>query len=85
MSRIEKLIDRLKKNPKYLTYEELKKILKSFGFYEYNKGKTSGSRVIFINKYNHLKIELHKPHPNNIVKTYIIKNLLHKLRKMGVI
>ena len=50
MSRIEKDIERLKSKPKDFTYEELKRILNHFGFIEDNKGKTSGSRVVFINK-----------------------------------
>ncbi len=85
MSRIEKLKSRLKENPKNFTYWELKKLLESLGFYEYNKGKTSGSRVMFINIDNNSKIELHKPHPDNTVKPYIIKNVIQKLKEIGVI
>ena len=65
MSKLEKEIERLKSKPKDFTYDEAKKILNNFGFYENNKGKTSGSRVAFVNK-NNAKIELHKPHPGNI-------------------
>lgn len=45
MSRINKEIERIKQKPKDFTYEEAKKLLNKFGYYEYNKGKTSGSRV----------------------------------------
>lgn len=69
--------------PKDFTYNEAKRILNNFGFYEDNKGKTSGSRVSFIN--NNVKIELHKPHPNNILKPYQVKILLDKLRELEVI
>lgn len=51
---------------------------------EYNKGKTSGSRVAFINK-NNEKIELHKPHPENTLKLYQINILLNKLEDLEVI
>ena len=34
MSRIEKLVERLKAKPTDLTYDELKKILNNFGFYD---------------------------------------------------
>lgn len=78
MSRINKEIERIKQKPKDFTYEEAKKLLNKFGYYEYNKGKTSGSRVVFINK-NNTKIELHKPHPNNVLKMYQINLLLKKL------
>ena len=85
MSKVEKLLNKLKQKPKDFTYEEAKKLLQNLGFYEYNKGKTSGSRVIFINKDIDIKIELHRPHPNNVLKMYVIKSLLSKLKEMGVI
>lgn len=50
MSKLEKEIERLKSKPKDFTYDELKIILNNFGFIENNKGKTSGSRVKFIDK-----------------------------------
>ena len=85
MSRIQKLIHRLKQNPKDFTYEEAKKLLESLGFYEYNKGKTSGSRVEFKNDQLSEKIELHKPHPDNVLRMYAVKNLLNELYEIGVI
>ena len=48
MSKKDKLIERLKSKPKDFTYNEAKVILNSFGFIENNKGKTSGSRVVFV-------------------------------------
>ncbi len=83
MSRIEKLIERLKAKPKDLTYEETEKILNSLGFFEYNKGRTSGSRVEF--KKNNKKIQIHKPHPRNILKPYQVKIILNKLKELGEI
>ncbi len=84
MSRIEKEIERLKSKPKDFTYDEAKRILNKFGFIEYNKGITSGSRVDFINK-NNEKIELHKPHPKNVLKPYQINILLKKLKELEMI
>ena len=66
MSKIEKAIERLKSKPKDFTYDEVKMVLNNFGFMEYNKGKTSGSRVRFCDQ-NNVKIDLHKPHPTNIL------------------
>ena len=83
MSRLKKEIKRLKSKPKDFTYDEARRILNKLGFFEYNKGKTSGSRVVFINKAN-IKIELHKPHPGNILKPYQINKLLNKLKEMEV-
>ena len=56
MSRLEKETERLKSRPKDYTYDETKSLLNKLGFFEYTKGKTSGSRVVFINKDN-IKIE----------------------------
>lgn len=84
MSRKEKIIKRLKSKPTDFTYEEAKQVLNIFGFTEYNKGKTSGSKVEFINEDNQ-KIELHKPHPNNILKIYQIKKILTLLEEWRIL
>ena len=86
MSKIEKEIERLKSKPKDFTYDELKKILNYFGYIEDNKGRTSGSRVRFINKYDYNnKIELHKPHNGNTLKQYQINYILKILLEGGKI
>ena len=82
MSKLEKEIERLKSKPKDYTYAEAKSLLNKLGYIENNKGKTSGSRVIFINKDN-IKIELHKPHPKNTLKAYQIENILKILTEGG--
>ena len=84
MSGLEKEIERLKSRPKDFTYNEAKTLLNNLGFYEYNKGKTSGSRVAFINR-DGVKIDLHKPHPGRILKSYQINMLLKKLKELEVI
>lgn len=84
MSKLEKEIQRLKLKPKDFTYDEAKKILNNFGFIENNKGKTSGSRVRFINN-NNVKIELHRPHPKNILKSYQISEIIRVLENGGLI
>ncbi len=58
--------------------------MNKLGFYEENKGKTSGSRVVFISD-KEIKIELHKPHPGNVLKPYQINILINKLKEIGVI
>ncbi len=85
MSKKEKLINRLKTKPKDFTYNEAKTLLESVGFVESNKGKTSGSRVVFIENKSGLKFELHKPHPGNILKPYVIIGLIKILNELGVI
>ena len=79
MSKIEKLLEKFKSVPKDQTWDELVKILNHLGYFEIKKkGKTGGSRRKFSNKENDV-ISLHRPHPSNIVKQYVIKQLLEKL------
>ncbi len=85
MSRREKLLKTLMKRPKDFTYEEAVSMLLQLGFEEYNKGKTSGSRVMFKNEKKKIRIELHKPHPSNCLKEYPINKLIKNLKQMGVI
>ena len=84
MSRLEKEVDRLKSKPKDYTYDEAKSLLNKLGFVEYNKGKTSGSRVKFIDG-NDRKVELHKPHPSNIIKDYKIRDIIKRLEEWRLI
>ena len=84
MSRLEKEIERLKSKPKDYTYDEVKNLLNKLGFYVYNKGKTSGSKVEFLNK-DGKKIEIHKPHPKNILKAYQINLILKSLKEWRLI
>ena len=58
--------------------------LKCFGYEKSNKGKTSGSRVVYKNK-DKRPIMLHKPHPGNIIKTYAMKQVLNDLIEAGFI
>ena len=85
MSTKEKLLKRLLEEPKDFTYNELKSLLEYFNFTEYNSGKTSGSRVKFINTENKHIILLHKPHPGNILKSYVIEYVIKELTKGGYI
>ena len=72
---------RLKYEPADYTYSEARSLLQGLGYTEYNKGKTSGSRVIFIKGSS--KIILHKPHPGNTLKQYAVKQLKEQLEMNG--
>jgi len=85
MSKHEKLIKRFKSKPKDFTYEEMKTLLNRLGYEEENKGKTSGSRVIFYNEQLQHSIFLHKPHPGNIIKSYLMKYIEDELTAKGLI
>lgn len=84
MSAKEKLIERFKQQPNDFTFAELDKLLSLFGYVKSEKGKTSGSRVIYKDK-NKRPLMLHKPHPGNIVKEYSMKQILHELMEAGLI
>ena len=82
MSSKDKLIARFLTLPSDFTFDELERLLAIFGYTKSNKGKTSGSRVIFKDK-NGCPIMLHKPHPGNIVKLYALRQVLDELQSKG--
>jgi len=70
----EKLIERFKCLPKDFTWDEYVRLFSIFGYTLSNKGKTSGSRVIFIN--GDSAYVAHKPHPEKFIKNYVMKQTL---------
>ena len=76
MGQKEKLIAKLKSNPKSFTFSEAETLLGYFSYYRSNKGKTSGSRVMFTSETHKTKIILHKPHPRKELLEYQIKQLV---------
>jgi hypothetical protein len=74
MTRNDKLIARFLTLPSDFHYDEAVKLLGYFNFDEVKKGKTSGSRVKFINPEG-VPIMLHKPHPSGIMKRYQLKQI----------
>ena len=84
MSSKEKLISRFLALPADFTFDELERLLGALGYTKSNKGKTSGSRVVFKDKEGH-PIMLHKPHPGNIVKHYALLQVLEELQLKGYI
>lgn len=83
MSKFEKAKERIKLKPKDYTYSEAKTLLSQIGFVEYNKGKTSGSRVRFYRGEDQKAILLHKPHPGDVMKPGAVKDLLDFLIDLG--
>ena len=79
MTKKQKLLSRFLTIPSDLTWNELKSVLSGLGFNEIkNKGTSGGSRVKFINPNGEI-INLHKPHPSNIVKRYVLIQIINKL------
>lgn len=85
MSKKEKLVDRLLSIPSDFTWDELVKVLASYGYEEFNKGKTSGSRRKFIDENKNIISGIHKPHPGNIVKKYALREVVAQLKEKGKI
>ena len=83
MSKHDKLLKSLASRPSDFSYNDLKTLLQQLGYTEMKKGKTSGSRVAFINNLTKHIIRLHKPHPKNILKKYQIDYLISELSDQG--
>ena len=81
MSKKDKLLLKFLENPpkKDLTFKELNTLLISLGFI---KIEGAGSAVKFYNKNKDLLINLHKPHPSDILKVYLIKQIQNKLKEI---
>jgi hypothetical protein len=62
----------------------MQRLLIFLGYTPGNKGKTSGSRVIFKNS-GKRPIMLHKPHPGKIIKEYALKQVYEYLKNDGLI
>jgi len=85
MSKTDKLLSRFLSKPKDFTYEELKKLLTSFGYKEEKTGKTSGSRVTFYNRAIDDEIKLHRPHPSPVLRQYQLNDIEKRLKAKEVI
>lgn len=84
MGQKEKLINRLKSKPKDFTFNEVESLLGYLDYRRSDKGKTSGSRVIFVSD-KHAPIMLHKPHPRKELLEYQIKQLIEILEQEELI
>ena len=79
----DKLINRFKTIPNNFTWDEYCRLFTTLGFILKNKGKTSGSRVIFVK--GNLKQLAHKPHPERFMKEYVLKQTLKFLTDNNLI
>ena len=75
MSRREPLISRFSSTAIDFTWDELIQLLKRYSFSEDSKGKSSGSRRVFVNKSTQQIIRIHQPYPENILKQYQIREI----------
>lgn len=81
MSKKDKLLKKFLNVPpkKDLTFEELESLLISCG---YSKLEGKGSAVKFYHQEKDNLINLHKPHPGNILKVYLVKQIQYKLKEV---
>ena len=84
MGQKEKLIRKLKSKPRDMTFEEAETLLKYLAYTRSDKGRTSGSRVMFTSD-EHAPILLHKPHPRKELLAYQVKQLVEILEQEGLI
>ncbi|PJI91196.1 HicA-like toxin of HicAB toxin-antitoxin system [Yoonia maricola] len=82
MSRREKLLARLRTYPKDFEWSELETLLKSFGYVVVKK--SGGSRRKFVGEDLPL-ISLHEPHPDKVVKSVYLKQVVEVLLESGII
>lgn len=83
MSKKDKLITRLLTKPKDFTFDEMESLLSYFDYHPKPGG--TGSGIKFIKTGSNEVINFHKPHPNGILKRYILDQVIEKLRKDGLL
>jgi hypothetical protein len=84
MTRRDKLIARLRARPKDFTWDELVRSLTALGYSEAKTGRTGGSRRRFVHPTTPV-IAMYKPHPGNVVRMYVIDEVLRLLTEEGLI
>ena len=84
MGKHEKLLERLQAKPKDFTWNELATLLGGLGYREVTGGKTGGSRRRFVHD-TAPAIFIHKPHPGNILKAYVVRDVVAALKEGGFI
>ncbi|MFZ1567755.1 MAG: type II toxin-antitoxin system HicA family toxin [Thiolinea sp.] len=78
----EKLLEKIRNVDSKWTWNELCALLVKLG---YTQEEGAGSRVKFDNGNALDLINLHRPHPSNEVKAYVIRQVREKLEKGGML
>jgi len=81
MSHTKKLLEQFINTP-FPKWSEVVILLKKLG---YKRLEGDGSRVKFVNLEKKSLIELHRPHPENTIKTYTKKDIINELKDKGFI
>ena len=64
--------------PSDFHFNEVVILVGYYGYFEIKTGKTSGSRIKFMDKEEN-QIKFHKPHPTGIMKRYQLREIKEKL------
>lgn len=83
MSRVDDVVAKLKKRTGNFTYDEAVWLVKQFGYEVDQCGRTSGSRIAFLNHETGRIIRLHRPHPGNTLKRYQQDEIIMQLKENG--
>lgn len=81
MVKWKKVQERLLQHANDITFDELATLLSHYGYQASNKGKTSGSRVLFTNK-NLQPILVHKPHPAKEMNETSLKGVRELIERL---
>ncbi|MFN3235282.1 MAG: type II toxin-antitoxin system HicA family toxin [Gammaproteobacteria bacterium] len=82
MSKINKLIQRIRSQPADFEWRELVVLMRHLGFDEV---QGDGSRVKYYHEDYDCMISLHKPDPSKVLKKYMIKRVVETLSRVGVL
>lgn len=85
MGQKEKLIQRFIGNPSDFSFDELVRLLGFLGFYLDQKGRTSGSRILFVHKKTGAKLLLHRPHARKALLEYQLRQIRSFLKEEGLL
>jgi hypothetical protein len=85
MPKKQKLLERFLKRPNDFTWKETQTLLLSLGYEMDNKGKTSGSRILFYYPSCNYPLRLHKPHNPKILRKYHFDAIIKSLKEVGLI
>ena len=85
MSTRDKLIKRFRTMPRDFAFDEMIRLFAAFGFEVDNKGGTSGSRLALVNRERGLSYNMHRPHPDNAIKMYVMRQILEFMVENGFI
>ena len=77
MSKIQKLLEKLRNKSVNLSFDEVTKIFKHFGYELDESG--NGSRITFAK--GNKKFKMHKPHPKPILKAYQVNDIINYLKE----